>query len=101
MSVVVRTPDGKLRLYCKGAVCLSHYDFNSALRLSLKRFSLNAQISYFDGLQDNVIFERLTETSQYKELTVAHLEQFATEGKKEKRQRERQGAEAKVEFLSG
>lgn len=31
-------------------------------------------------LQDNVIFERLTEDSQYKELTVAHLEQFATEG---------------------
>uniref|UniRef100_A0A7N6F634 Phospholipid-transporting ATPase n=1 Tax=Anabas testudineus TaxID=64144 RepID=A0A7N6F634_ANATE len=48
MSVVVRTPNGKLRLYCKGA--------------------------------DNVIFDRLTETSQYKELTVAHLEQFATEG---------------------
>lgn len=33
-------------------------------------------------LQDNVIFERLTEASQYKDLTVAHLEQFATEGKK-------------------
>uniref|UniRef100_A0A672ZMB3 Phospholipid-transporting ATPase n=1 Tax=Sphaeramia orbicularis TaxID=375764 RepID=A0A672ZMB3_9TELE len=49
MSVVVRTPNGKLRLYCKGA--------------------------------DNVIFDRLTEASQYKELTVAHLEQFATEGK--------------------
>uniref|UniRef100_A0AAX7TRD4 Phospholipid-transporting ATPase n=1 Tax=Astatotilapia calliptera TaxID=8154 RepID=A0AAX7TRD4_ASTCA len=48
MSVVVRTPNGKLRLYCKGA--------------------------------DNVIFERLTEASQYKDLTVAHLEQFATEG---------------------
>uniref|UniRef100_A0AAZ3P3T3 Phospholipid-transporting ATPase n=1 Tax=Oncorhynchus tshawytscha TaxID=74940 RepID=A0AAZ3P3T3_ONCTS len=48
MSVVVRTPDGKLRLYCKGA--------------------------------DNVIFERLTDSSQYKELTMAHLEQFATEG---------------------
>uniref|UniRef100_A0A8C8FDG1 Phospholipid-transporting ATPase n=1 Tax=Oncorhynchus tshawytscha TaxID=74940 RepID=A0A8C8FDG1_ONCTS len=48
MSVVVRTPDGKLRLYCKGA--------------------------------DNVIFERLTDASQYKELTIAHLEQFATEG---------------------
>uniref|UniRef100_A0A3Q3VP15 Phospholipid-transporting ATPase n=1 Tax=Mola mola TaxID=94237 RepID=A0A3Q3VP15_MOLML len=48
MSVVVRTPNGKLRLYCKGA--------------------------------DNVIFERLTEASQYKELTVSHLEQFATEG---------------------
>lgn len=31
--------------------------------------------------QDNVIFERLHETSQYKEITVAHLEQFATEGK--------------------
>ena len=34
-------------------------------------------------LQDNVIFERLTEASQYKELTVAHLEQFATEGRRE------------------
>lgn len=31
-------------------------------------------------LQDNVIFERLNEGSQYKDLTVAHLEQFATEG---------------------
>ncbi|XP_061615054.1 phospholipid-transporting ATPase IB isoform X3 [Phyllopteryx taeniolatus] len=48
MSAVVRTPNGRLRLYCKGA--------------------------------DNVIFERLTEDSQYKELTIAHLEQFATEG---------------------
>uniref|UniRef100_A0A8C7ZIT9 Phospholipid-transporting ATPase n=1 Tax=Oryzias sinensis TaxID=183150 RepID=A0A8C7ZIT9_9TELE len=48
MSVVVRTPNGRLRLYCKGA--------------------------------DNVIFERLHEASQYKELTIAHLEQFATEG---------------------
>ncbi|XP_053467441.1 phospholipid-transporting ATPase IB isoform X1 [Ictalurus furcatus] len=48
MSVVVRTPAGKLRLYCKGA--------------------------------DNVIFERLNEASQYKDLTIAHLEQFATEG---------------------
>ncbi|KAF7691668.1 phospholipid-transporting ATPase IB isoform X2 [Silurus meridionalis] len=48
MSVVVRTPSGNLRLYCKGA--------------------------------DNVIFERLNEASQYKDLTIAHLEQFATEG---------------------
>lgn len=47
-------------------------------------------------LQDNVIFERLTEASQYKELTIAHLEQFATEGRKKKkknRQRERKGVE--------
>lgn len=36
-------------------------------------------------LQDNVIFERLTEESQYKELTIAHLEQFATEGKTEEK----------------
>uniref|UniRef100_A0A8C3AVQ7 Phospholipid-transporting ATPase n=1 Tax=Cyclopterus lumpus TaxID=8103 RepID=A0A8C3AVQ7_CYCLU len=36
--------------------------------------------AYFVVLQDNVIFEHLTEASQYKELTVAHLEQFATEG---------------------
>uniref|UniRef100_A0A6Q2Y9F9 Phospholipid-transporting ATPase n=1 Tax=Esox lucius TaxID=8010 RepID=A0A6Q2Y9F9_ESOLU len=31
-------------------------------------------------LQDNVIFERLNDASQYKDLTIAHLEQFATEG---------------------
>ncbi|KAH0516117.1 Phospholipid-transporting ATPase IA [Microtus ochrogaster] len=50
MSVVVRTPSGKLRLYCKGA--------------------------------DTVIYERLAETSKYKEITLKHLEQFATEVKK-------------------
>ncbi|GAB1289701.1 Phospholipid-transporting ATPase IA [Apodemus speciosus] len=50
MSVVVRTPSGKLRLYCKGAV------------------------------MDTVIYERLAETSKYKEITLKHLEQFATEG---------------------
>lgn len=45
-------------------------------------------------LQDNVIFDRLTETSQYKELTVAHLEQFATEGKNK-----REGDETILKFL--
>ncbi|MEE6472636.1 hypothetical protein FKM82_009672, partial [Ascaphus truei] len=48
MSVIVRTPSGNLRLYCKGA--------------------------------DNVIFERLSTDSQYREQTLNHLEQFATEG---------------------
>lgn len=42
-------------------------------------YSPNVEFHCF--LQDNVIFERLTEASQYKESTVAHLEQFATEGK--------------------
>ena len=50
-------------------------------------------------LQDNVIFDRLTEESQYKELTVAHLEQFATEGKNKKKGGEREGVEATLEFL--
>ncbi|XP_077649265.1 phospholipid-transporting ATPase IB isoform X2 [Urocitellus parryii] len=48
MSVIVRTPSGQLRLYCKGA--------------------------------DNVIFERLSEDSEYMEETLCHLEYFATEG---------------------
>jgi hypothetical protein len=30
--------------------------------------------------QDTVIYERLAETSKYKEITLKHLEQFATEG---------------------
>uniref|UniRef100_A0A2K5F5C0 Phospholipid-transporting ATPase n=1 Tax=Aotus nancymaae TaxID=37293 RepID=A0A2K5F5C0_AOTNA len=46
--MIVRTPSGKLRLYCKGA--------------------------------DTVIYDRLAETSKYKEITLKHLEQFATEG---------------------
>ncbi|XP_078255336.1 phospholipid-transporting ATPase IA isoform X2 [Rhinoraja longicauda] len=48
MSVIVRTPSGKLRLYCKGA--------------------------------DTVIYERLAESSRYRDITLKHLEQFATEG---------------------
>ncbi|XP_030058256.1 phospholipid-transporting ATPase IB [Microcaecilia unicolor] len=48
MSVIVQTPTGDLRLYCKGA--------------------------------DNVIFDRLSEDSEYMEETLCHLEQFASEG---------------------
>uniref|UniRef100_A0A7N4P2S9 Phospholipid-transporting ATPase n=1 Tax=Sarcophilus harrisii TaxID=9305 RepID=A0A7N4P2S9_SARHA len=48
MSVIVRTPAGQIRLYCKGA--------------------------------DNVIFERLSENSEFTEQTLCHLEYFATEG---------------------
>ncbi|XP_016332078.1 probable phospholipid-transporting ATPase IA isoform X6 [Sinocyclocheilus anshuiensis] len=48
MSVIMRTPSGKIRLYCKGA--------------------------------DTVIYERLTDSSRYKDITLKHLEQFATEG---------------------
>ncbi|XP_063732325.1 phospholipid-transporting ATPase IA isoform X3 [Eleginops maclovinus] len=48
MSVIMRTPSGKIRLYCKGA--------------------------------DTVIYDRLADSSRYKEITLKHLEQFATEG---------------------
>uniref|UniRef100_A0AAY4DHN0 Phospholipid-transporting ATPase n=1 Tax=Denticeps clupeoides TaxID=299321 RepID=A0AAY4DHN0_9TELE len=48
MSVIMRTPSGRIRLYCKGA--------------------------------DTVIYERLAESSRYKDITLKHLEQFATEG---------------------
>ncbi|KAK2720099.1 probable phospholipid-transporting ATPase IA isoform X3 [Artemia franciscana] len=48
MSVIVRTPNGKLKLYCKGA--------------------------------DTAIYPRLKDNQQSKEITLRHLEQFATEG---------------------
>ncbi|XP_036406934.1 probable phospholipid-transporting ATPase IA isoform X4 [Megalops cyprinoides] len=48
MSVIMRTPAGKIRLYCKGA--------------------------------DSVIYDRLAESSRYTDITLKHLEQFATEG---------------------
>ncbi|XP_041931098.1 phospholipid-transporting ATPase IA isoform X4 [Alosa sapidissima] len=48
MSVIMRTPTGRIRLYCKGA--------------------------------DTVIYDRLADSSRYKDITLKHLEQFATEG---------------------
>ncbi|XP_056447306.1 phospholipid-transporting ATPase IA-like [Gadus chalcogrammus] len=48
MSVIVRTPSGQIRLYCKGA--------------------------------DSVIYERLSHASKYREVTLEHLQLFATEG---------------------
>ncbi|KAJ3613848.1 hypothetical protein NHX12_020093, partial [Muraenolepis orangiensis] len=48
MSVIVRTPSGQIRLYCKGA--------------------------------DSVIYERLSHSSKYRDVTLDHLNQFATEG---------------------
>lgn len=74
MSVVVRTPAGKLRLYCKGAVSHQTHTYWST--------HTDSSDDVTRVLQDNVIFERLNEASQYKDLTVAHLEQFATEGAK-------------------
>jgi len=48
MSVIVRTPAGKLMLYCKGA--------------------------------DSVIFERLSPGQPFADITINHLQDFATEG---------------------
>jgi phospholipid-transporting ATPase len=48
MSTVVRGPDGKIRIFCKGA--------------------------------DTVILERLAKHQPYTEKTLAHLEDYATEG---------------------
>ncbi|MGH0160409.1 UNVERIFIED_CONTAM: hypothetical protein FKN15_039313 [Acipenser sinensis] len=93
MSVIVRTPSGKLRLYCKGAdnvimerlgessqykdLTLSHLEQFATEERS--RTELRAA-QCAGVLQDNVIMERLGESSQYKDLTLSHLEQFATEG---------------------
>ncbi|RKP40388.1 aminophospholipid-translocating P4-type ATPase [Dimargaris cristalligena] len=48
MSALLRCPDGKIRLYCKGA--------------------------------DTVIYERLAENNPYSQITLGHLEDYATEG---------------------
>ncbi|XP_042883208.1 probable phospholipid-transporting ATPase IA isoform X4 [Penaeus japonicus] len=48
MSVIVRTPEGHIKLYCKGA--------------------------------DTVIYERLGDSQQFRDVTVRHLEDFAGEG---------------------
>jgi len=48
MSAILRCPDGRIRLYCKGA--------------------------------DTVILERLARNNPYVDITVQHLEDYATEG---------------------
>lgn len=35
--------------------------------------------------QDTVIYERLADSSRYKDITLKHLEQFATEGERQTR----------------
>ncbi|KAJ1659306.1 aminophospholipid translocase [Dispira simplex] len=48
MSALLRCPDGKIRMYCKGA--------------------------------DTVIYERLSEQQPYSQVTLGHMEEYATEG---------------------
>ncbi|KAI4585687.1 hypothetical protein MJG53_005921 [Ovis ammon polii x Ovis aries] len=48
--------------------------------LEFTRFILSVYIVYTWSNQDTVIYDRLAETSKYKEITLKHLEQFATEG---------------------
>lgn len=43
-------------------------------------FLLNCSELILCVLQDTVIYDRLAESSKYKEITLKHLEQFATEG---------------------
>lgn len=45
----------------------------------LRMLSLSVSYLLF-VFQDTVIYDRLAETSKYKEITLKHLEQFATEG---------------------
>lgn len=47
----------------------------------IKLRMLNLSVSYLlFAFQDTVIYDRLAETSKYKDITLKHLEQFATEG---------------------
>ncbi|KAI1238271.1 hypothetical protein IHE44_0012989 [Lamprotornis superbus] len=136
MSVIVRTPSGKLRLYCKGAVSsivftatkntCYRYKYKSKrlseisqkqdlwkdiviiMHMRLAELLISSgcvyqvkfegegdEIQFQNGLrkgsllninvrflssQDTVIYDRLAESSKYKEITLKHLEQFATEG---------------------
>ena len=45
----------------------------------LRMLSLSVSYLLF-VFQDTVMYDRLAETSKYKEITLKHLEQFATEG---------------------
>lgn len=50
-------------------------------QLYFKLRMLGLSVLYFLFVfQDTVIYDRLAETSKYKEITLKHLEQFATEG---------------------
>lgn len=67
MSVLVRTPQNQIKLFCKGAV--------SCLKDSIDRSTLN--ILHF---QDSVIMERLVADDRNASITMEHLESFAKDG---------------------
>ena len=55
---------------------------NNVANINFSQFRmLSLSVSYLLFVfQDTVIYDRLAETSKYKEITLKHLEQFATEG---------------------
>lgn len=62
-----------LFLYKFATINVAHINF---IELRILRLSLYLLFVF----QDTVIYDRLAETSKYKEITLKHLEQFATEG---------------------
>ena len=67
MSVIIRTRNNEIKLYCKGAV---------RFRLSKRRLTPRTRLSF----QDSVIMERLLPDDTNIRLTMDHLESFAKEG---------------------
>lgn len=55
----------------------AHNVANTIIKLKMLLLSIWYLLFVF---QDTVIYDRLAETSKYKEITLKHLEQFATEG---------------------
>lgn len=84
MSVVVRTPEGKIVVLTKGAVSYSPKHSLYFRYLEYVVFSVNILFFHnFFFTQDNVIFERLApDQDEIVATTLNHLRDFANEGKK-------------------
>ena len=70
MSVIVRTPERRLKLYIKGAVSVGQH--------AVMVMAVLASLSLMT--QDSVIFERLQSRDPFKDVTEKVLQQFAEEG---------------------
>ena len=80
MSVIYRTPDGEIKLLCKGAVSHSPLIYEYAWDLSLS-LSLLSSLSLSTQLQDSVIYERMTGSQEWLSgETEKHLVHFAIDG---------------------
>ena len=80
MSVIVRTPDGTIKLFCKGAVSFKWLYVCMSDRGTIHYLCSLCAWSHIFSIQDSVIYPRLRADDDLKVVTESHLNEFAKDG---------------------